>query len=143
MPEGNMGDMRKDYVSERFMIVGKKNDKITDPKKSPYAPGNESMTNPSVLSLVAREGMLQRLQDAEDDYVTGWSIRVFESKNPAVSIESENTYSDRPHYSEPAYGYHYIVVASPKEKDSFSTIDIEQWSNTLVVIQDRLRCTKF
>ncbi len=86
-----MGDMRKDYVSERFMIVGKKDDKITDPKKSPYAPGNESMTNPSVLSLVAREGMLQRLQDAEDDYVTGWSIRVFESKNPAVSIEAENT----------------------------------------------------
>ena len=134
-----MGDMRKDYVSERFMIVGKKDEKISDLKKSPYAPGNESMTNPSVLSLVAKEGMLQRLQDADDDYVTGWSIRVFESKNPAVSIESENTYSDRPHYSEPAYGYHYIVVASPKEKDSFSTIDLEQWSNVLVVIQDRLR----
>ncbi|MFQ5573180.1 MAG: galactose-1-phosphate uridylyltransferase, partial [Nitrosopumilaceae archaeon] len=94
-----MGDMRKDYVSERFMIVGKKEDKVTDPKKSPYAPGNESMTNPSVLSLVAKDGMLQRLQDAEDDYVTNWSIRVFESKNPAVSINSENTYSDRPHYS--------------------------------------------
>ena len=134
-----MGDMRKDYVSERFMIVGKKDEKITDPKKSPYAPGNESMTNPSVLSLVAKNGMLQRLQDADDDYVTGWLIRVFESKNPAVSIESENTYSDRPHYSEPAYGYHYIVVASPKEKASFSTIDLEQWSNVLVVIQDRLR----
>ena len=134
-----MGDMRKDYVSERFMIVGKKDEKITDLKKSPYAPGNESMTNPSVLSLVARDGMLQRLQDADDDYVTGWSIRVFESKNPAVSIEAENTYSDRPHYSEPAYGYHYIVVASPKEKESLSTIDLEQWSNVLVVIQDRLR----
>jgi len=134
-----MGGMRKDYVSERFMIVGKKDEKITDPKKSPYAPGNESMTNPSVLSLVAKDGMLQRLQDADDDYVTGWLIRVFESKNPAVSIESENTYSDRPHYSEPAYGYHYIVVASPKEKASFSTIDLEQWSNVLVVIQDRLR----
>ena len=134
-----MGDMRKDYVSERFMIVGKKDEKITDLKKSPYAPGNESMTNPSVLSLVAKDGMLQRLQDADGDYVTDWLIRVFESKNPAVSIESENTYSDRPHYSEPAYGYHYIVVASPKEKDSFSTIELEQWSNVLVVVQDRLR----
>ena len=49
-----MGDMRKDNVSERFMIVLKTDDKIIDPKKSPYAPGNESMTNPSVLSLVAR-----------------------------------------------------------------------------------------
>ena len=134
-----MGEMRKDFVSDRFMIVGKKEDKTLNQKKSPFSPGNESMTNPSVLSLVAKAGMLQRLQDSEDDYVTGWSIRVFESKNPAVSINTENTYSDGPHYSEPAYGYHYIVVASPNEKDTFASIDIEQWSNILVVIQDRLR----
>ncbi len=95
-----MGAMRKDYVSERFMIIGK-NSKTSNLKKSPYAPGNESMTNPSVLSLVEKNGMLQRLQDADDDYVTNWSIRVFESKNPTVSINSENSYSDRPHYSEP------------------------------------------
>jgi len=133
-----MGDMRKDYVAERFMIVSKNGQKLNS-KKSPFAPGNESMTNPSVLSLVAKDGMLQRLQDNEDEYVKNWIIRVFESKNPAVSIETENTYSDKPHYSEPAYGYHYIVVGSPKEKDSLSTIDVEQWSNILVVIQDRLR----
>jgi len=131
--------MRKDYVSERFMIVLKNEEKTKNSKKSSFAPGNESMTNPSVLSLVAKEGMLQRLQDTEDEYVKNWSIRVFETKNPAVSINSENSYSERPHYSEPAYGYHYIVVASPKENDSFSTIDVEQWSNVLVVIQDRTR----
>ena len=108
-----MGEMRKDFVSDRFMIVGKKEDKTSNQKKSPFSPGNESMTNPSVLSLVAKSGMLQRLQDAEDDHVTNWLIRVFESKNPAVSINTENTYSDGPHYSEPAYGYHYIVVSSP------------------------------
>lgn len=134
-----MGDMRKDYVSERFMIVTEKEDMVTDPKKSPFSPGNESKTNPSVLSLVAKDGMLQRLQDSDDEYIKDWSIRVIESKNPAVSIESENSYSDRPHYSEPAYGYHYVVVASPNRKDSFATIDVEQWSNILVVIQDRLR----
>ena len=134
-----MGDMRKDYVSERFMIVLKNEEKTKNSKKSSFAPGNESMTNPSVLSLVAKEGMLQRLQDTEDEYVKNWSIRVFETKNPAVSINSENSYSERPHYSEPAYGYHYIVVASPNENDSLSTIDVEQWSNVLVVIQDRTR----
>ena len=134
-----MGDMRKDYVSERFMIVSKKEDKVKDPKKSPFAPGNESMTNPSVLSLVAKDGMLQRLQDSDDEFVEGWSIRVFESKNPIVSVDTENSYSDRPFYSEPAYGYHYVVVASPNPKDTFATIDTEQWSNILVVIQDRLR----
>ena len=133
-----MGDMRKDYVSERFMIVSKE-DTTKDPKKCSFCPGNESLTNPSVLSLVAKDGMLQRLQDNDDEFVEGWSIRVFESKNPIVSIESENSYSDRPFYSEPAYGYHYVVVASQNHKDTFATIDTEQWSNVLVVVQDRLR----
>ena len=139
-----MGDMRKDNVSERFMIVLKTDDKIIDPKKSPYAPGNESMTNPSVLSLVAKDGMLQRLQDNEGEaFVKNWAIRVFESKNPIVSIDTENSYSDKPFYSEPAYGYHYIVVASPNEKDTFATIDTEQWSNVLVVVQDQARIHMF
>jgi UDPglucose--hexose-1-phosphate uridylyltransferase len=76
-----MGDMRKDYVSERFMIVSKKDDKVIDPKKSPFAPGNEIMTNPSVLSLVAKDGMLQRLQDNEgEDFVKNWAIRVLKVK---------------------------------------------------------------
>ena len=46
-----MGDMRKDYVSERFMIVSKKNTNGVNSKKNPFAPGNESMTNLSVLNL--------------------------------------------------------------------------------------------
>ncbi len=134
-----MGNMRKDYVLERFVIVSPNNVKNTDSKKCTFCPGNESMTNPSLLSLVAKDGMLQRLQDAEDYFVKNWSVRVFESKHPAVSISNENSYSDKPLYSEPAYGYHYIVVASPNHKDSISTIPIEQWSSVLVVIQDRLR----
>ena len=134
-----MGDMRKDYVIERNVIVHPTAKKNIDTKKCPYCLGNESMTNPSLLSLVAKDGMLQRLQDSEDFFVDNWSVRVFESKEPAVSTSAENTYSDRPLYSEPAYGYHYIVVASPKHKDTLATISIEQWSNVLVVVQDRLR----
>ena len=131
--------IRKDYVLERLVIVSPNEKKITNSKKCSYCPGNESMTNPSILSLVARSGMLQRLQDSEDDYVQNWTVRVFESKIPAVSTSTENSYTERPLYSEPAYGYHYIVVVSPKHEDTLASIDIEQWSNVLVVIQDRLR----
>jgi len=134
-----MGDMRKDYVLERNVIVHPTTKKNTDTKKCPYCPGNESMTNPSLLSLVERDGMLQRLQDSEDFFVENWSVRVFESKEPTVSISTKNSYSDRPLYSEPAYGYHYIVVVSPKHKDTLATISTEQLSNVLVVVQDRLR----
>jgi len=134
-----MGDMRKDYVLEREGIVHPTTKKNTATKKCPYCPGNESMTNLSLLSLVAKDGMLQRLQDSEDFFVDYWSVRVFESKEPTVSISTKNSYSDRPLYSEPAYGYHYIVVVSPKHKDTLATIDTEQLSNVLVVVQDRLR----
>ena len=124
-----MGDMRKDYVLERNVIVHPTAKKKTGIKKCPYCPGNESMTNPSLLALVAKDGMLQRLQDGEDFTVENWSVRVFESHEPIVSTSTKNTYSDRPLYSEPAYGYHYIVVASPNHKDTLATIDIEQWAN--------------
>jgi len=62
-----MGDMRKDYVLEREVIVHPTAKKNTNTKKCPYCPGNESMTNQSLISLVAKDGMLQRLQDGEDD----------------------------------------------------------------------------
>jgi len=134
-----MGDMRKDYLLERSVIVSTKERKNTSSKKCPFCPGNEPMTNPSMLALVAKDGMLQRLQDSDDFFVKDWSVRVFESKNPAVSTSPENSYSDLPLYSEPTYGYHYIIVASPKHAETFGTLDVEQWGNTLVVIQDRLR----
>ena len=73
-----MGDMRKDYVSERFHdCFKKKMVKKLILKKILLLLEMKSMTNPSVLSLVEKDGMLQRLQDSEDDYVEGWSIRVF------------------------------------------------------------------
>ena len=134
-----MGNMRKDTMVDRFVIVNPEGGKMFETKKNPFKPGNESMTNLSVLSLVAKDGMLQRLQDTEDDYVKDWAVRVFESKSPAVSIDTDDSYSDYPLYSEPSYGYHYIIVASPDPKLTLSTIDIEQWSNVLVVVQDRLR----
>jgi len=134
-----MGNMRKDTMVDRFVIVNPESGKMFETKKNPFKPGSESMTNPSVLSLVAKDGMLQRLQDTEDDYVKDWAVRVFESKSPAVSIDTDDSYSDYPLYSEPSYGYHYIIVASPDTKSTLSTIDIEQWSNVLVVVQDRLR----
>jgi len=83
-----MGNLRKDYITERSSIISPNPVKKPNSKKCPYCPGNESMTNPSLLSLVARDGMLQRLLDSEDFFVENWSVRVFESKEPVVSIET-------------------------------------------------------
>ena len=63
-----MGNLRKDHVAERFVIVNplQENPSKSKPSKTvknPFKIGNESMTKPSVLSLVLKDGMLQRLQD--------------------------------------------------------------------------------
>jgi UDPglucose--hexose-1-phosphate uridylyltransferase len=107
--------------------------------RCPYCPGNESMTEPAILALVVKDGMLQRLSDSEDTVIDDWSVRVFHNTDPIVATVPTSTYSDKPLYSEPAYGYHQIVVASPEHGQSLSQISVEQWANVLVVIQDRVR----
>ena len=44
--------MLKDHVTERFVRVNSENSKTKVGKKNRFKPGNECMTNPSVLSLV-------------------------------------------------------------------------------------------
>ena len=139
-----MGDLRKDYVLDKFVVLPEASqagadDNSANGSNCPYCPGNESMTEPATLALVVKDGMLQRLSDSEDSTVEEWSVRVFQSKSPVVATSSATSYSDKPLYSEPAYGYHQIVVASPDHKLSLSQISVEQWGNVLVVIQDRVR----
>lgn len=110
-----------------------------DPKASPMAPGNEQKTSPSQLSLVVRDGVLQRRQDADGMLVTGWAVRAFESASPVVSPDAESTYSDPPNYSEPAYGHHLTVATVPSPGESMSSVGIDQWSNILIAVQDCVR----
>jgi UDPglucose--hexose-1-phosphate uridylyltransferase len=138
-----MGDLRKDYVLERFVVVPSTEQTQGDHNmpngKCAYCPGNESMTEPALLALVVKDGMLQRLSDSDDTIVEDWSVRVFQNSNPVVATGPTASYSEKPLYSEPAYGYHQIVVATPEHKQSLSQISVEQWVNVLVVVQDRVR----
>lgn len=134
-----MKHIRNDYDQNKLTIILPDNVISSGTKNCSLCPGNEHMTNLSLVSLVAKDGMLQRLQDSHDEYIKNWTIRIFESKNPIVSTKSDEYYSDRPLYREPAYGYHYIIVASSNHDETFSTISIEQWSNIIVIIQDRLK----
>ncbi len=135
-----MGELRKDYVLDRFVIMSKNGtQKNAANGKCPYCPGNEGMTEPAVLALVQKDGMLQRLSDSEESCVDDWCVRVFPSNEPAVTTSAKSVYGEKPLYSEPAYGFHYVVVATPDHKHKLTDISVEQWANVLVVIQDRVR----
>ena len=138
-----LGELRKDYVMDKFVIypsnLDEINKDISSNRMCPYCPGNENYTPSAIVSLVIKSGILQRLSDSEGNIIKDWSVRVFNSNKPIIAQNNSTLYTDKPLYSEPAYGYHQILVATPNHNDSFSNISVEQWCNVLLVLQDRIR----
>ncbi|HXW37157.1 MAG TPA: galactose-1-phosphate uridylyltransferase [Nitrososphaerales archaeon] len=140
-----MVEIRKDYFTEKLSIVlpdhGLKPGQVISQKseKCAFCPGNEEMTLPADLVLVKRGDTLLKQTDSEGDIVRNWVVRVFPSKTPVVTPNASPLYGEAPHYSEPAVGYHYILVASPKHDQPFWKIDKEQWTNILASLQDKVR----
>lgn len=131
-----LGDFRKDYILDRWVLIAKgrakrphqyKEDKKTQPKEECFfCPGNEEMTPPTIVKMPERGP---------------WQIRWFENKFPALKpqgmpdINKERffTYGD-------AYGYHWVLVESPKHPTQLAELneeEIEQVLRSYVkVIQD-------
>jgi UDPglucose--hexose-1-phosphate uridylyltransferase len=97
-----LGDLRKDYVLDKFVVMHEGSQAASEDRhsngggKCPYCPGNELMTEPATLALVVKEGMLQRLSDSEDSIIDDWSVRVFQSEKPVVVTGCATSYSDKP-----------------------------------------------
>ncbi len=140
-----MAEIRKDYFTDKLSIIlpdrGLKPGQVLPQKaeKCNFCSGNEELTPPADLVLVKRGDTLLKQTDSEGDVIKNWSVRIFPAKNPLVTPNAPPSYGENPHYSEPAVGYHYILVASPKHDQSFSRIDIEQWTNILASLQDKVR----
>jgi UDPglucose--hexose-1-phosphate uridylyltransferase len=140
-----MVEIRKDYFTDRLSVIlpdrGLKAGQVIPQKaeKCNYCAGNEEMTPPADLVLVKRGDTLLKQTDSEGDVVQNWSVRIFPSKNPIVIPTAPPSYGEPPHYSEPAVGYHYVLVATPRHDQPFSKIDTEQWTNILASLQDKVR----
>ena len=145
-----MAELRKDYFINRFVILSKERSRRPSEFKiskkdeeqreeCPFCPGNELMTPPADFVLVQSNDSLVKLCDEEDEPVKNWCIRAFPNKYPAVTINAQPIFSDSPLYSEPAYGYHYIIVVTPEHNQSFSRLSLSQWVNVFVALQDKVR----
>ncbi len=148
--------MRKDYyVQDKFVLIPNNAntnidfqnvinqsvpaDNSIEEIKCPYCPGNQQCSDRLVLSFVVKDGMLQRLYDSQEDGNENWAIRVFECKNPIVTTTPNHEYSDKPFYREPAYGYDLIIIPTPQHNESLTDLSVDQWTNLLLVLQDRVR----
>lgn len=104
-----------------------------------YSEEEEEEDDTSAISMIEKEGMIQRLQDSDDKRMAEWSVKIFEEPNPIVSRARDGEYSRDPFKTQSRYGYHLVVVASPDANKTLATIERDQWLNALVTIQDRLR----
>jgi UDPglucose--hexose-1-phosphate uridylyltransferase len=140
-----MVEIRKDYFTDSLCIVsdegleGGYTEVSRGEEVCPYCAGNEHLTQPAELVLVQSQGSLVKRSDSEDEKIKNWSIRVIPTKKPFVSLSAVSRFTDSPLYGEPAFGYHYEVVATPNHHETLSTISVDQWSNLLRVIQDRMK----
>ena len=151
-----MSEIRKDYyVQDKSVLIPHNENtyddfqnlinqsalhtELTDKNECPYCPGNRYLPDQLILSFVVKDGILQRLYDSQEDDDENWAIRVFECKNPIVTTTPNHEYSDKPFYREPAYGYDLIVIPTPQHNESLTDLSVDQWTNLLLVLQDRVR----
>ncbi|MDQ2685764.1 MAG: galactose-1-phosphate uridylyltransferase [Thermoproteota archaeon] len=152
-----MSELRKDYyVPDKYVLIPNNFDQLnkfsemiyneqqfddstSDAQDCPYCPCSRDKCDNLVLSFVVKEGILQRLYDSTEEENENWTIRVFECQDPIVTSISNHQYSDRPFYREPACGYDQIVVPTPKHDVALSELTVDQWTNLLLVLQDRVR----
>ncbi len=139
-----MGELRKDYFVDRFSVVEPRRQRKADRASAEeaeceYCAGNEHLTLPADLVLVRDSRSLIKMSDEEGEPVKGWSVRSFPQREPIVTTEPNRAFGDPPLYSEPSFGYHYIIVSTPDHDTPFSKIDIEQWVDVLICLQDKAR----
>lgn len=145
-----MPELRKDYFTRKLVLVSKERDnrpiersvapQLPNSNDScPFCPGHEEMTPPAELVLVSKESTLLKLSDTDSERVGGWSVRYFQNSFPAVTPETDSKYSDFPLQGEPAYGYHHVMVVSPKHNATFGNLPVDQWIDVLATLQDRVR----
>jgi len=131
-----MGELRKDYILNRFVIIaterGKRPDQFKSSQSEPtpetdfFARGNENMTPPEIERFP---------KDVND-----WQVRVFPNKFAAVhpegkaKIETHNnffTFSD-------SFGYHEVIVDTPDINTQLWDLDEQELSNVFKILKKRL-----
>ena len=94
----------------------------------PFCAGNEHLTPPATLVLVKRGGGEEWLRDSDDERVRGWSVRIVPNKFPALTPSPPKPRS--PKYLE-AYGYHEVVIETPRHVGDVHELSNEQFVDAL------------
>jgi UDPglucose--hexose-1-phosphate uridylyltransferase len=131
-----VGELRKDYILDRYVIIATERAKRPDqfksetkPKKEEvcyFCPSNEHMTPAEICRF--------------PEYSNDWQIRVFPNKFPAVRAEGNpNIRTDNLFYTySDAYGYHEVIVETPNHDETLADLNEVQISEVLFMFNSRI-----
>ena len=140
-------ELRRDYVLNRYAIIAPTRTRRptdfslyeTAPEGKdpfcPFCPGNENDTPPSDLLVInSKEGGITYGHDSSSQRRTDWLVRAFPNMYPAASSSHEiSTGNDTIHYVTASYGYHEVVIESPRHDEHPGKARIEQLQLSLKI----------
>ncbi len=131
-----MGELRKDYVLDRWVIVSSKRGKRPHEFKRAdikvqegpcyFCPGSEHTTPPEIGRIVSNGS---------------WQLRWFENKFPALHSEGNPVPAteNRFYTSASAYGHHEVIVETPRHDRQLAQFNAEEMEQVLQVYARRIR----
>lgn len=138
-----MAELRKDPILGRWVIIATERTKRpgsyqieketaeTDPAQCPFCPGHEAMTPPEIYAI--REGRSQPNNP-------GWKVRVVPNKYPALGIDKPlKKWGIGMFDAMTGFGAHEVVIETPDHRREIKDQSIEEISNWLYVLQNRIR----
>jgi len=124
-----MSELRKHYFLDEYCIIATERRKrptdfrglqhASELPTCPFCPGNEHMTPPA-SAVYMPDGRV--LHDDEEKRVEGWSIRCVPNKFPALS-PSPTPPRESPFWVRAGYGFHEVIVETPRHDASPPTLD--------------------
>jgi UDPglucose--hexose-1-phosphate uridylyltransferase len=131
------GSLRRDPLNKCWVvfapekvntIIKQSSEKDSEFDLNPYAPGYEFATGKDILRKVNPAYAHQE-----------WSVRVFPAKKPVLLIESEVNFRGQGLYDRmERLGAHEVVVETPRQNIHFDQLSIEEITDVLSVIRERV-----
>jgi UDPglucose--hexose-1-phosphate uridylyltransferase len=128
-------ELRKDYFLDRWVIIAANRgnrpvDVVSNVRQTSnvdvFGEGNESL-NPDELGRLVKNGK--------------WAVRWFKNKYPAVSEKRGADFMPESRFfnSSPAYGFHEVIVESPKRDVQLSQLSTGEIEDVLHVFARRIK----
>lgn len=96
--------------------------------RCPFCPGNEELTPTATLAIRVVNGGLEYYSESEGTRHRDWAVRVFPNRYPIFTVDSSS-----------GFGYHEVVVETPKHSARPHELSSTEWGLAFTAAFRRVR----